>query len=337
MVGFASWNVATRPLLLGNVTAFASAFAWATSFPATEILLASWHPLPLTAARIGGAGLFLLVLLLLSRARHELRVAPWPDVVLVGTVGVAVAPLLLVTAQAWSDPVTVAVLATTAPAISAAVTAVETRERPPATVLAGILLAVLGGIFVSVHPFREEIGFRGGEPLMLVSLACWVWYSRAAVERLQGLSDLSKAALTTAAGGVVLLGVVGAVTVVGFGPFPVDWRPVNTLALAWTAFVAVGLSIVLWMSAVRLLGVTVASMHLNLAPFYVMLLAWASGATVDRGQLLGAALVALGVALSQRPGRRALVAAESRPPAEGRGGTSSAVAAPREEPAEARA
>lgn len=166
MVGFASWNVATRPLLLGNVTALASTFAWATSFPAAEILLASWHPLPLTAARIGGAGLFPLVLLL-SRARHELRFAPWPDVVLVGTVGVAVAPLLVVTAQAWSDSVTVAVLATTAPAISAAVTAFETRERPPAP--------VLGGIFVGIHAFQEEMGFCGGEALKLVSLACWVW------------------------------------------------------------------------------------------------------------------------------------------------------------------
>lgn len=308
MATWDSGSLGSRPLLLGNLTALASAFTWATSFPATEILLGSWHPLPLTAARIGGAALFLVVLMLLSRARHELRVAPWPDVVLVGTVGVAVAPLLLVTAQALSDPVTVAVLATTAPAISAAVSAVEAGERPRPPVLGGILLAVLGGILVSVHPFQDEVGFRGGEPLVIVSIACWVWYSRAALVRLQALSDLGKAALTTAAAGVVLLGVVGTATVSGAGPFAVDWSPVNAAALAWTAFVAVGLSIVLWMTGVRLLGVTVASMHLNLAPFYVMLLMLLAGRTLEPGQLLGALLVVAGVFLAQRPARRGLAA-----------------------------
>ena len=61
---------------------------------------------------------------------------------------------------------------------------------------------------------------------------------------------------------------------------------------------------VFWMTASRLLGVTVASIHLNGVPFYVILMALAVGGTIYTSQVWGACLVAAGALLAQLPARK---------------------------------
>jgi drug/metabolite transporter (DMT)-like permease len=55
----------------------------------------------------------------------------------------------------------------------------------------------------------------------------------------------------------------------------------------------------------RLLGITVAAIHTNLAPFHVMLIALAFGGSVSGRQVIGALLVALGALLAQLSTRTA--------------------------------
>ena len=62
---------------------------------------------------------------------------------------------------------------------------------------------------------------------------------------------------------------------------------------------AVGLTLPPWFLGVRLLGITVASMHQNLAPLYVMLVALLLGGSVVAGQVGGAVLVLAGAAIAQ--------------------------------------
>jgi len=61
----------------------------------------------------------------------------------------------------------------------------------------------------------------------------------------------------------------------------------------------VGLSMVCWMISAEKIGVTVAALHINALPFYVLLLDLMFGGTLLISQVFGAALVALGAALSQ--------------------------------------
>ena len=84
--------------------------------------------------------------------------------------------------------------------------------------------------------------------------------------------------------------------------------PAHLAALLWMSMIAIGLSVPLWFAAARLLGITVAAIHTNLAPFYVMLIALAFGGAVAGQQLVGAALVVAGAVLAQLAGlrRRAL-------------------------------
>ena len=60
------------------------------------------------------------------------------------------------------------------------------------------------------------------------------------------------------------------------------------------------LSQFLWIISVGRLGVAVASFHVNLAPFYVMVILVAMGGDWGWAQAIGAAVVAMGVVIAQR-------------------------------------
>ena len=71
------------------------------------------------------------------------------------------------------------------------------------------------------------------------------------------------------------------------------------------ALISLGLSQVLFIASVGKLGVALASFHINVAPFYVMVIMLVLGEEWNWTRALGAAVVALAVVLAQdRPGRQ---------------------------------
>lgn len=290
-----------KRLVTGNVVTLLSTVLWASSFPAVDHLLATWGALPLTVVRLGGASLFLMLLGLLIRRPVSFAHVPWPDVLLLGTIGVGVPAFMTVIGQRFSDPVTVAILATTMPLISAIMGWLDRTEKPHAPVVAGIVLAIAGGSISTLQPGIEAAGPRGGEILILGSLVLWTWYSRAAVRRLSGMPDLSAGALTLGVGALVDLVATLLIVGLGFADGSVDLRPGSLLLAGYMSMFAIGLSVPLWLAGSRLLGVTIAAIHTNLAPFYVMLMALAFGGSVHTFQVIGAVLVAFGALLAQLP------------------------------------
>jgi drug/metabolite transporter (DMT)-like permease len=63
---------------------------------------------------------------------------------------------------------------------------------------------------------------------------------------------------------------------------------------------AFALSQLLWVASAGRLGVAVAAFHVNVAPFYTMLILLALGGVWSWPQAIGAAIVAFGVVLAQR-------------------------------------
>ena len=61
-----------------------------------------------------------------------------------------------------------------------------------------------------------------------------------------------------------------------------------------------GLSQLLWIASVGRLGIGLASFHINVAPFYVMVIMLVLGAAWSWPQAIGAAIVGAGVVLAQR-------------------------------------
>ncbi len=285
--------------LRGHFVAFASAFLWASSFPVTQLLLASWDPLPLAAVRISVAALFLLAGLYFVGYGGELRRAPWPDVLRVGGIGIGCGALLLVWGQSLASAVTAAVTTAAMPAISALAGCIEARRMPGLRLLAAVLLAVVGGVLAVLAGHGGNAHFRGGELLVFAAMVLWVWYSRAAMRSLGGLSDLATAALTTFAGGLLLVLAVGIAALAGIRGLAVDWRPTNVALLLWLACIAVALPVALWIHGVRLLGITLCSIHLNLVPLYAALTSSLALERVPPMQWLGAALVVAAALLAR--------------------------------------
>ena len=95
---------ASSARLLGNLAAVGSTVVWSAGFPAAEGLLDTWHPIPLVPARLLMALLLLVPLLLITEGIP--RGMPWGRALGVGGAGLGGAAILLILAQAATDPVT---------------------------------------------------------------------------------------------------------------------------------------------------------------------------------------------------------------------------------------
>ena len=86
------------------------------------------------------------------------------------------------------------------------------------------------------------------------------------------------------------------------GAAPTDWSRIGLAeigALAIYGFGSLAISQLLWLVGVERLGLGVASMHINAAPFYVMIFAVMAGGPWNWAQATGAAIVILGVLIAQ--------------------------------------
>lgn len=283
--------------LRGNLAALLSTLLWASSFPATEVLLATWHPLPLAAARLALGSLTMLALAAAFGQMPALAHVPWGAVALIGGLGSAGSVLCLISGQALSDPVTAAAIATTQPLVAAVMGYLAGRERLHAAQLLGVALAIAGALLLSPSLRGDGPGFRGGEPLLILNVILWTWYSRATGERLGGLGSLATGGLTMACGAALLLVLAALIATAWPLAFAVGAPQLGWLA--WMGVIAIGGSVPLWLVASRRLGVTVASLHVNLAPFYVVLLGLGVGGAIVPRQLAGAALIASGAVIAQ--------------------------------------
>ena len=77
------------------------------------------------------------------------------------------------------------------------------------------------------------------------------------------------------------------------------WHPAVLIRGGGEMVGSLALSQVLWIKSVGRLGIGLAALHINAAPFYVMLILFAFGAPWNWTQALGAAIVGLGVLVAQ--------------------------------------
>ncbi|NAZ36761.1 DMT family transporter [Rubellimicrobium sp. CFH 75288] len=287
-------------VLSGNLLAVGSMLVWAVGFPAVEALLDRWDPLALVAGRFVMALLLLGPLLLLLEGVP--RAMPWGRAALFGAVGLAGGSVLLILAQRATDPVTVAVIASIAPVAAALVEWAEERRRLSGFFLLGLGASVTGGVVAAAgSPATGGDLILGG---LLAAGSCLVfsWGSYHTVRSLPGQSALAQGVAT------MLGGLLAAVMAWGFAaaggwatPWPAGGMEGRDLALlAIYGLGGLAASQLLFILAIRRIGVALASLHINGAPFYVMLVMLALGGTWSWPQAAGAAIVALGVAVAQR-------------------------------------
>jgi drug/metabolite transporter (DMT)-like permease len=201
--------------------------------------------------------------------------------------------------------VTVAVMSAALPVVGIALECLLDGRRLTGALIAGLALSLAGGL-VTYGARLGDLNVGLGAGVALLSLVAYAWASCATVKTLPGLTPIGATALTLLGGALATALAWGAATpVLGAGIDHQGFGAAEAGLLALYGLGSLALSQVFWILAVGRLGVGVAAMHINAAPFYVMAIAALTGGAWGWPQAAGAAIVGAGVLVAQGPGRRA--------------------------------
>jgi drug/metabolite transporter (DMT)-like permease len=311
-----------RPFLSGSITPMVgpnlallfTVVAWASNIPASAVLIEHWDPWFVSVLRFG-SGYVAIWLLLRSReagaSRTGLPVASW-RLWLLGAAGAGLFGPIYNLGIATSNPVMVAILNAALPVVAALVGRFCFKHPIERHMLPAILLAGAGCALATWDPANASDPFsvRGGEPLILVAMFLWCWYSLAAQRWLRGWSQMRITTATLGPGVVIIILLYLAAGLLGFASLsPKPPRGALDIGLLlWIGVGGVTFAMLFWNYGVQRLGLVVASLFLNLVPIVTLLILALMGQMPTWLQLAGTALVVLGLLQAQLralPARRA--------------------------------
>jgi drug/metabolite transporter (DMT)-like permease len=274
------------------------------SYPAfAKLALAHFPPYVLVALRCALASVFLTVLLFRRgwEEFRELRPADFRTFAFLGFTGLFVSTGGTYLGIALSTAANAAILQAATPIMVALGARFYLKERlrrrqwaGVAASLAGVLLVITRGSWRALM----HLDLLPGDFILMVSLAGWAAYT---IYGKQVLTVHSPAVATTASyilGSAMLL----PMTLVAAPFFP---RPDFTSQTAWLVVlyqaILGAIAHVWWYEGVKAVGPSRAAVFLNLQPIVGVLLAWVMvGETIEWPEIVGGALVLLGVALTTR-------------------------------------
>jgi len=288
-----------RNALAANMLCLLSTVIWALGLPAAQLVIPLIPPITLTALRALLAAAVLIPLWIVIEGTRPILTANWGRGILIGGVCIGFGAVLLVVAQAKTDPVTVAVITAIMPVIGITLeVAFEGRKLTIALIL-GLALSLFGG-FMAYGAGVGSMTLGIGALAALGSVLAFTWGSRATVTAFPDLTPLGRTAITVS--GAAILTTIMSLIYSGMGGPATQWSALGLPewgALALFGIGSLAISQVLWIMAVGQLGIGLSSLHMNAVPFYVMIIMFALGAAWNWPQAYGAVIVALGVLIAQ--------------------------------------
>jgi drug/metabolite transporter (DMT)-like permease len=231
-------------------------------------------------------------------------VAWWP-IVRCGGVGLIGFTVTYSFAVDYMHPLTAAGLLAAAPVVTALVARFFFAQPLGEGVGLAVLLTVVGGVLCTVDFDQVEgAGFslRGGEPLLILSSVFWSWYSLETQRVLPGVPQLQATVLTFVPTVIFLPPLWLLLHWLGLAqssPPLAEWQMLDVGIMLWVTLGGIAAATVLWNVGVRLIGVVVASLYLNLTPLATLLTAVLLGIEPRPLQLVGGAIVLAGVVQAQ--------------------------------------
>jgi hypothetical protein len=137
--------------------------------------------------------------------------------------------------------------------------------------------------------------------LCFASVVCYAVSSRMTVTSFANETALGRTAVTLVGAGLVTAIVAGLGIGLGGAAVPAfaTWGAAEWGAMAIFSVGSLAISQLLWIVSVGRLGIGWSALHINAAPFYVMVILFAMGGAWDWRQAGAACLVALGVLIAQ--------------------------------------
>ena len=294
---FKSVGKSSNSLIAGNSLALISIFLFAAGFPAAEVLLEVWHPITLMFCRLILAVATLVTLWIFMEGLTQVLNAPWLIGIKIGILGFGIGANLLLFAQWFTDPVTVALLATLIPVSAAILEVWDGRRKLTIKFSGGLIASIAGGIIAVSENISIDLGL--GVLMALASGFFYMWASDKSVTGLPAISSIARSTITFTGAAVFTTFSFVIFFTLGFIEIPSGVTGTQFFSLIIYSVIAMAISHVFFIIAVDKVGVAITSLHLNFTPFYVMIILFLLGGNWDLRAIIGASIVAFGVWLAQ--------------------------------------
>ncbi|MGE5152122.1 MAG: DMT family transporter [Rhodospirillaceae bacterium] len=276
--------------------------SWGANLPVTKVMLGHFDLMPMAAMRTAAATAALAVLLWLVEGRRALRIDLRLGRFL--ALGFMMGGFFAVYALGlyFSNPITAALVGVAGPLVSAATVWLVTRQAFDPGFGVALCLTVVGGLILASSSLvgKGAATFRGGEIIVMLSNGLWTLYSLKAQAWFDRASQLHRAyvASLSALGWLTLVAV--ALVTLGWSrqPFGVSDSWVWTQLIV-TAVLASGMGGYFWNVGAARLGVAIASLWVNLVPFFAVLWSMAYGFIPNAYQIAGGLVALSGVVYMQ--------------------------------------
>jgi len=277
----------------GVLYALGAAALFGASTPFAKLLLGEVSPWVLAAVLYLGSGVGLAAWLIVhARLPGREPVAPiprpdWPWIAAAIAAGGIAGPILLMQGLARIDAASASLLLNLEAVLTATIAWTVFRENVDRRVFSGMVAIVVGGVLLSTDSAPRGGGFTGA---LLVAAACLAWaIDNNLTRRVSGGDAATLACLKGLAAGAVTLALALALG----APLPAagGWIGAGVLG-----FLGYGVSLALFIVALRHLGTARTGAYFSVAPFFGAALALAVlGERPGAAFWLAADLMALGV------------------------------------------
>ncbi|WP_430463767.1 DMT family transporter [Tabrizicola sp.] len=289
-------------LLTANLICMGSMLIWAAGLPAADHLIPLLIPEQLNALRMALAGGFLVIMWALFEGFGPLRRTNWLKGIAVGSL-IGLGAWFLIKGQTIGGAVTAAVISSTLPVVGIALEVALDGRKVTLALILGLILSLVGGVMaldMGAGGAGGGLSLAWGAFLCFGSVVSFAIGSRLTVTAFPDETPLGRTAVTLIGAAIAALIVAGAQVGTG-GALPsfATWGAKEIGAILLFSVGALGISQVMWIMSVERLGIGLSALHINAAPFYVMLILFALGGLWNWPQAFAAALVGLGVLIAQ--------------------------------------
>ncbi len=284
--------------LLATLMAVVTVTLWAASYPWSKEILTWLDPIMAAQVRYGAAAIVLLALTAGSGQLLKIFRSNWTSYLAIGCIGFAVFPLLIFSALGYTSAMNASVIMALSPVMTMVGAAVFLGEALTPRTIVGLSVAVLGAVVAVVGDSPNGLGgftIDAGEPIMVAAAACLAFYTVASRKLLKpDVPAKVNIALVPAVGAVMLL----PITLI-FGKTPTTAPSLDTvLALIGIVLGSTVLGYLFWMRSTQTLGVGTPNLLFNFIPVLTIIFSWIGGIAPFPEQILGAALVIVGVSIA---------------------------------------